>query len=126
MIEFSPAFTANLVMAVLSAAMFVQSIRLLRGFQQLRASGLNEVVEALQRATAEASTVLEKLQHTLASDVGASRKSLEEAMTLRDELSIMVEMGDSTAERIVAAVDNVRIERMLTDARSQSAPGGEA
>ncbi|MEN9931779.1 MAG: hypothetical protein RIS17_352 [Pseudomonadota bacterium] len=122
MMAFSPALTANVVMAILSAAMLVQSIRLLRGFEQLRASGLNEVVRALQRATVEASAVLNELRHTLGSDIDASSRILEEAIAIRDELAMIVEMGDATAERIVAAVDAARIEQMLQDARR--APGG--
>lgn len=122
MMAFSPALTANVVMAILSAAMLVQSIRLLRGFEQLRASGLNEVVRALQRATVEASAVLNELRHTLGSDIDASSRILEEAIAIRDELAMIVEMGDGTAERIVAAVDAARIEQMLQDARR--APGG--
>lgn len=112
---------ANLVMAILSSAMLVQSVRLLRSFRQIRTSGLADVVSALDRSTSEARTVLTELRITLSTEMGANQKTVTEAMALRDELAMMTEMGNATAERILTSVQASRILAVAEAAQKEAA-----
>lgn len=125
MIELSAALVANLIMAILSAAMLIQSVRLMRSFRQLRTSGLSEVIGAIDRATTEATAVLNELRTTLAEDINANRQLVAKAAELRDELEMMSEMGNATAERILGAVEASRLNALADLARSERVQSGQ-
>lgn len=108
MIELSAPLVANLIMAILSVAMLIQSTRLMRSVRQLRSSGLQDVVGAFDRATTEAKAVLTELRSTLAEDIHSNQLLIEKASELRDELEMMIEMGNATAERILTAAETSR------------------
>lgn len=97
------AMIADVATMLLCAAVLVQCARLMRSLQQLRKAGLRETVEALERATGEARSVLGNLKQFLATDMGECGEIVAEGVAMRDELTVMIGIGNAVAERIVEA-----------------------
>lgn len=95
---------SNLVLMLLCVAVIVQSIRLTRSFQAIRSSALNDSVAQLDRATGQAKAVLAELKTLLSTDGVAQTRAIRDGEALRDELSVMVGIGNAVAERIMEAV----------------------
>lgn len=95
---------SNVVLMVLCIVVIVQSVRLTKSFQAIRSSSLNDSVVQLDRATAQAQAVLAELKTILATEGVTQTRVIREGEALRDELSVMVGIGHSVADRIMDAV----------------------
>lgn len=93
----------NLLLMALCVAVLVQSARMMRSFKAIKTGDLGETVKQLDRATAQARTVLGELKDILSTDGAASVRTIQSGETLRDELSVMVGIGNAVAERIMDA-----------------------
>jgi hypothetical protein len=93
----------NLALVLLCLCVLVQSIRIDRRIRALRASHLDDAVDKLDRATHQARLVLADLKFVLSTEATTQANAVAAAETLRDELSVMVDIGNSTAERIMDA-----------------------
>ncbi|MFZ5746642.1 MAG: DUF6468 domain-containing protein [Pseudomonadota bacterium] len=98
------AMTTNILTMVLCIAVLVQSVRMMRSLRTVKDGALTQVVDALEKATAQARSVLSDMKTTLGRDCAENARLIDEAKALRDELSVMIGIADSTAERIVEAV----------------------
>lgn len=105
----------NIVTSLFCAAVLVQTFRLSRAVGSLRHAGLVEVVatldastEASQQALAALNTVLTNEGPALDAAVRSSRDIRAQLVALRDELSLMIDIGNGVAERILAAADGAR------------------
>lgn len=93
----------NILLMALCVAVLVQSARMMRAFKAIKNGDLGETVRQLDRATAQARTVLGELKDILSTDGAASVRTIQSGETLRDELSMMVGIGNAVAERIMDA-----------------------
>lgn len=93
----------NLVVMILCAAVLVQSVRMMRSFKVVRDTSMKQTVETLDHATARARHVLADMKELLAKDCAANARVIAEGKEILDELSVMIGIGNSVAERIVEA-----------------------
>lgn len=94
---------SNLVLVALCIAVIVQSLRMSKGIREIRSSSLNEGVEHLDAATARAQAVLLELKSVLAAASAAQNRAMANGEALREELSVVVGIGNAVAERIIEA-----------------------
>lgn len=99
----------NILLCLLCVGVLVQSARMLRSFRTVRTSDLGETVKQLDRATDQARQVLSDLRRVLATEGQASAHGLSVAEALRDELSLMVGIGNAVAERLAEAAQAVKV-----------------
>lgn len=95
----------NILVMMLCVAVLVQSVRLQRSFRNFSDGDLKSTVAALDLATGQARAVLSELKDTLRTDCAATARTLAEAETLREELTMMIGIANAVAERIVETVD---------------------
>jgi hypothetical protein len=107
----------NLATMILCLAVIVQSARMMRSLRTVKNADLGGMISALDMSTARAHAVLSDLKALLGGDVVANAKMLERAEEIRDELSVMVDIADASAERIMAAASSAR----ATPARGRKA-----
>lgn len=93
----------NLLLTLLCAAVLVQCTRMMRSFRAIKSGDLGETVAQLDRATGQARAVLGELKTLLATDGAANARVIASGEALRDELSVMVGIGNAVAERIMDA-----------------------
>lgn len=93
----------NIATALFCAAVLVQSVRMMRSLKAVKDGALTQVVEALDKSTAQARAVLSEMKATLGSECIANARLVEEARALREELGVMIGIADASAERIVHA-----------------------
>lgn len=93
----------NLVLVILCIAVMAQSARLLRAFRTIKSGDLGDTVKSLDRATTEARAVLAELKDILSVDGAANARTIASGASLREELSVMVGIGNAVAERIMDA-----------------------
>lgn len=105
------ATSINAVLVVVCLAVLIQSWRMERRMKAFRETQLSESVVQLDRATAQARTVLGELKKLLATDGLAHASALSTAEALRDELSVMVGIGNAVAERIMEAAAGTHGEK---------------
>lgn len=105
---FTFANAINLALVVMCLAVMVQAIRMDRCIRALRDGHLDQAVEKLDHATHQARIVLADLKRVLSTDAAAQGEIIHAARDLRDELSVMIGVGNSVAERIVDAADKAR------------------
>lgn len=98
----------NLALVLMCLLVMVQAIRMDRRIRALRDGHLDQAVEKLDNATHQARLVLADLKRVLSTDAAAQGEIIHAARELRDELSVMVGVGNSVAERIVDAADRAR------------------
>ncbi|MEE4452382.1 DUF6468 domain-containing protein [Novosphingobium resinovorum] len=98
----------NLALVLMCLVVMVQAIRMDRRIRALRDGHLEQAVEKLDHATHQARIVLTELKRVLSTDAAAQGEIIHVARELRDELSVMVGLGNSVAERIVDAADKAR------------------
>ena len=96
------ATTINIVTMMFCLAVLVQSVRMMRSLQAVKDGGLGEVIEALDRSTAQAREVLSELKVALAQCVGSGRV-VAEGKDLAEELGVMIGIANASAERLVEA-----------------------
>lgn len=90
----------NFACMILCCAVLVQSMRLMRSLRAVKDGSLGQVVKSLDNATILARSVLTDMKVTLARDVASNAATLDEAKAIRDELNVMIGIGDAIAERI--------------------------
>jgi hypothetical protein len=95
----------NVVLILLCGAVLVQSVRMMRSFETMKKGGLKEVVEALDRSTAQARHVLGDLKETLRTEGAANARNVARGEEMREELTMMVGIANAVAERIVETVE---------------------
>lgn len=95
---------ANIVTACFCLAVLVQSVRMMRALKAMKEGGLSEVVEALDRSTAQARGVLSELKATLG-ECARSERGLRDGRELADELGVMIGIANASAERLMEAAD---------------------
>lgn len=95
---------ANIVTAVFCLAVLVQSVRMMRALRAMKDGDLREVVEALDRSTAQARGVLSELKAALG-DCARSENALGQGRELADELGVMIGIANASAERLMEAAD---------------------
>jgi hypothetical protein len=93
----------NILTIICCVAVFVQCTRLIRRLHTMRDGSLRGMVTALDRATAAARAVLQDLRLTLVDDLSAHEEVARDATVIRDELVVLVGIGNSVAERISEA-----------------------
>jgi len=93
----------NFACMILCCAVLVQSMRLMRSLRAVKDGSLGQVVQSLDKATGLARAVLSDMKTTLGRDVAANAATLDEAKAIRDELNVMIGIGDAIAERIANA-----------------------
>jgi len=93
----------NIATALFCAAVLVQSVRMMRSLKVVKDGALTEMVDALDKSTAQARAVLSEMKAILGGEYIANAKLVEEARTMRDELGVMIGIADASAERIVDA-----------------------
>jgi hypothetical protein len=93
---------ANIATMLFCLAVLVQSVRMMRSLRDMKDGTLTQVVEALDKSTAQARTVLSDLKATLGECAGAARGAAE-AKELAEELGVMIGIADATAERLLQA-----------------------
>jgi hypothetical protein len=97
------ATSVNIAAILLCLAMLVQSIRLMRALDAIKAGGLAPMVAALDAATAEARRVLGHLTVLMRGDLAMTAQMLDDGKAMLDELAVMTGIGNAIAERIVEA-----------------------
>lgn len=97
------AMTANLVVALLCVAVLIQSVRMMRSLNTVKDGALTQVVQALDRSTAQARIVLSEMKTLLGTESAANARMLDDARAIREELSMLVGIADAAAERIMSA-----------------------
>lgn len=117
---------SNFLLMLLCVAVIVQSIRLTKSFQAIRSSALNDSVVQLDRATGQAKAVLAELKFLLSTHGVAQTKAVKAGEELRDELSVMVGIGNAVAERIMDAVAAQNAARTDNAAAGAEASAGAA
>jgi len=95
---------SNAIMMLLCVAVIVQTLRMGKSIRDLRSTSLSDSVVQLERATGQAKMVLGELKTLLATDVMAQSRGAASGEELRDELSVMIGIGNSVADRIMEAV----------------------
>jgi hypothetical protein len=93
----------NFACMILCCAVLVQSMRLMRSLRAVKDGSLGQVVQSLDKATGLARAVLSDMKNTLGRDAAANAATLDEAKAIRDELNVMIGIGDAIAERIANA-----------------------
>ncbi len=93
----------NLVVAAMCLAVILQSVRMIRNIRAVQTGDLGDTIKSLDRATAQARAVLAELKDVLLTDGAANARSIATGEILRDELSVMVGIGNAVADRIMEA-----------------------
>jgi hypothetical protein len=97
------ALLTNFACMILCCAVMVQSMRLMRSLRAVKDGSLGEVVQSLDKATGLARAVLSDMKGTLSRDMSTNAQMLDDAKAIRDELNVMIGIGDAIAERIANA-----------------------
>lgn len=98
---------ANLLTMLFCTIVFIQSIRMMRALNALKRNDLGQVVATLDQATVQARLVLSELKGTLTHYARGTHDAAR-AKAVADELKMMIEIADSTAERLVDAAARAR------------------
>jgi len=96
------AVITNILTMALCVAVLVQSVRMMRSLKAVKEGALTDVVTALDRSTVQARGVLSELKAALVECAGNARV-LDEGKSMADELGVMIEIANNTAERLVQA-----------------------
>ncbi|WP_374410600.1 DUF6468 domain-containing protein [Novosphingobium colocasiae] len=98
----------NLALVLMCLLVMIQAMRMDRRIRALRDGQLERAVEALDNSTQQARLVLAELKRVLSTDAVAYGEIIEISRELRDELSLMIGVGNSVADRILDASDKAR------------------
>jgi hypothetical protein len=94
---------SNLATMMLCIGVIVQAMRMMRQLQAVKNSELGAVVTGLDKATGQAAAVLADLKRTLGTDGAALAQRLADGTELREELTMLIGIANSMAERLVEA-----------------------
>lgn len=124
------ALFTNLVLTGLCIAVIMQGSRMMRGIQSIKSGELGTTIGALDNATAQAHKVLAELKEVLSTDAVANARTIQSGESLRDELSVMVGIGNAVADRIIeassAATEAQKVAHDIASAGPDAGPGGVA
>jgi len=98
----------NIIVIVIGAAVLVQSVRMMRSIQAVKEAGLKQMVEALDKATAQARLVLADMKDTLRTEGAANARTVAEGETIRDELTVMIGIANAAAERMLETLESAK------------------
>jgi hypothetical protein len=93
----------NLIVAILCIMVVLQGMRMTRSIQAMKSGDLGDTIKALDNATAQARSVLAELKDVLTTDGAANARTIASGESLRDELAVMVGIGNAVADRIIEA-----------------------
>jgi mevalonate kinase len=108
------ATVANIATMLFCLAVLVQSVRMMRSLKAVKEGALTEVVEALDKSTAQARVVLSELKMALGHCAGHARV-LGEAKEMAEELGVMIGIANASAERLVEAASAANAARSSQD-----------
>jgi hypothetical protein len=111
----------NLVLVLLCIAVLAQSARVMRSFRAVKAGDLGDTVKSLDRATTQARIVLAEMKDLLSTDGAANARNIASGESLRDELSVMVGIGNAVAERILDAATAAEAARASVESQASTA-----
>ncbi|MPS71221.1 DUF6468 domain-containing protein [Novosphingobium aerophilum] len=113
----------NVALILLCVSVLVQSARMSRRLRIMRDTQLADSVTQIDRATNQARIVLGDLKRVLATDGKAQASAIAAAEEIRDELSLMVGIGNAVADRIMdAAAQTPRVEEKAPKKRAPAKP----
>jgi len=113
----------NVVLILLCVSVLVQSARMGRRMKQLRDTQISESVTQIDRATSQARVVLGDLKRVLSTDGAAQASAIAAAEEIRDELTLMVGIGNAVADRIMdAAAQTPKVEEATPKKRAVRKP----
>jgi hypothetical protein len=101
----------NLIVSILCVAVVLQSMRMMRNVREIKSDNFGDTIKSLDQATTQARTVLADLKAVLTTDGAANVRSIASGETLRDELSLMVGIGNAVADRIMEAAAAVERQK---------------
>ena len=95
----------DVVVAVLLIGVLRQSILMMKRLKAVEASKgeMQDLITALNDSTAKADAVLRGLMNALAAAHREAGRSIEAANSMRDELTVLTEIGETIADRIAKA-----------------------
>ncbi|GGO96945.1 DUF6468 domain-containing protein [Stakelama pacifica] len=96
---------ANIATILLCAAVTVQSVRMMRSLNAVKRGDLAQVVSALDQATMQARIVMSEMKGTL-KRCSDSSDALMRAEAIAEELRMMTELADASAERLSQVRDS--------------------
>lgn len=99
----SLALMSQLITIVLCIGVIVQATRMMRELKAVTNGDMSAVVTGLDRATLQASAVLADLKRTLGTDGAALAQALADGQELQEELTMLIGIANSMAERLVDA-----------------------
>lgn len=99
----SIALTSNILTMLLCIGVIVQAGRTVRQLRAIRKSELGAVVAGLDLATHQAGLVLADIRRTLGTEGTALAQALSDGKELREELTMLIGIANSMAERLVEA-----------------------
>ncbi len=108
----------NICLGMLCIAVMVQCVRLDRALKAVTSSDMGKNVSALDAATNRAKSVLNEMKSTLSSDGVACARAVEEAKEASQELSLMVKIGSSMADRLIEAAESAPKAKAEVEAKA--------
>lgn len=113
------AVITNILTMALCIAVLVQSVRMMRSLKAVKEGALTDVVTALDRSTVQARAVLSELKAALVECAGNARV-LNEGKSMADELGVMIEIANNTAERLVQAAADANRASVVDGAEAEA------
>lgn len=113
------AVITNILTMALCVAVLVQSVRMMRSLKAVKEGALTDVVTALDRSTVQARGVLSELKAALVECAGNARV-LDEGKSMADELGVMIEIANNTAERLVQAAADANRPSVVDNAEADA------
>lgn len=117
----------SMILIVLCSGVMFQTLRLTRLLRAMRPSEFAKVIAPIDQSTAASRAMLDELRLSLAAEAEEQAATLESSLkvrreldALREELSIIIGVGDSVADRITAAISAATPVDADQDARSGS------
>ena len=95
----------NAVLMLLCIAVLVQTARLMRSIRAIRSIDFKGTIVALDKSSEEARQVIQEMKEALSGCVLANKLALSKSQDLRDELSFMSDLANSSADRVIEAVE---------------------
>lgn len=101
----------SMILIVLCSGVMFQTLRLTKLLRDMRPSEFAKIIAPIDQSTAASRAMLDELRLSLAAEAEEQAATLESSMkvrreldALREELSIIIGVGDSVADRITAAI----------------------
>jgi cell division septum initiation protein DivIVA len=89
---------------LLCVGVLVQTSRLMRKIKVLRSTSFKAMIQAMDRSAEESRIVIAEMKETLGGCVAANNMSMQAAQNLRDELSLITDLANAAADRIISSV----------------------